>query len=214
MANVLPPMNILAELESKKFNKIFFLILIVLGILSAVVAIQPESKNIKSYKENRSKIGQVIASVSPTPRATLILKHNLIKTSHNSPLPSPTVQPTPSSVSNLKESSPQPTSTPTSIGNQINVYINNGPSFTVSVNNGANQCDVLTKALQDGKISSLNMKYNNTYKTYGVYQINGIGKEDQIWWTYSVNGKNPPLGCSLVKANNNDNVVWIYTGSN
>src|SRR3989344_15428 len=45
-------------------------------------------------------------------------------------------------------------------------------------------------------------------------QINGVGKGDSVWWTYKVNGKRPSAGCSQVKANNNDNVVWEYIGPN
>jgi len=47
--------------------------------------------------------------------------------------------------------------------NQINVSINNSLNFTLDIEDGANQCDVLSKALADGKISSLNMKYDGNW---------------------------------------------------
>lgn len=57
------------------------------------------------------------------------------------------------------------------------------------------------------------MRYNNDLGSYGVYQINGIGKDNAIWWTYTVNGQSPSQGCSYIKANNNDKVEWKYIGS-
>ena len=97
--------------------------------------------------------------------------------------------------------------------NQINVSINNSLNFTLDIEDGANQCDVLSKALADGKISSLNMKYDGNLGTYAVYQINGIGKETSVWWTYTVNGQSPDQGCSFIKTKNNDSVEWKYIGS-
>ena len=56
------------------------------------------------------------------------------------------------------------------------------------------------------------MKFDSSLGTNGVYQINGIGKENTIWWVYTVNGKSPTQGCSYIKVNNNDVVVWEYQG--
>ncbi len=97
---------------------------------------------------------------------------------------------------------------------QVTVSITGLPNFSLSIPPDLNHCDVLNQALQQGKIRSVNMKYDTTYKTYGVYQINEIGKENQVWWTYKVNEKAPPLGCSYVKVNNNDSISWIYVGPN
>lgn len=77
----------------------------------------------------------------------------------------------------------------------------------------ANQCEVLSKALEQGKITSLDMRYDQTYKTYAVYKINGIGQENSVWWVYSVNGQEAPKGCSYIKANNGDEIEWKYLGS-
>lgn len=130
--------------------------------------------------------------------------------------PTPAVN-TPLPISSSVVSTPSPTSipnqTPGPQKNQINVSINGQTSFTVVVDEGSNQCDVLSKALEQGRISSLNMQYNSPLGSYAVYQINGIGKENSVWWTYKVNGVSPSQGCSYIKANNGDNVEWQYIGS-
>jgi len=86
-------------------------------------------------------------------------------------------------------------------------------SFSVSVSPGSNQCDVLSKAFSEGKINNLNMRFNNDIGSNAVYQINGLGKDNSVWWTYKVNGQSPNQGCSLIKVNNNDRVEWSYIGS-
>jgi hypothetical protein len=45
-----------------------------------------------------------------------------------------------------------------------------------------------------------------------VHQINNVGSPAQVWWTYSVNGRSPPLGCSQVVVKPADQVVWTYQG--
>lgn len=112
------------------------------------------------------------------------------------------------------DSTPIPTLTPAlNIKNEVTVSINSGSAFTISVNQDSNQCDVLNNALSQGKISSLNMRYDETYETNAVYQINGIGKENSVWWVYTVNGKSGVSGCSQMKVNNNDSIEWKYIGS-
>lgn len=103
----------------------------------------------------------------------------------------------------------QPTTTP-----QLNVKlsINDSAAANVTVPQGANQCDVLTAALAQGVLSSLQMYYNSTYKTYGVYIINGQGSHDVVWWAYTVNDRSPPVGCSNVQVSGGDNINWEYTG--
>lgn len=96
---------------------------------------------------------------------------------------------------------------------QVTLSVNGSSVGSVTVDEGANQCDVLTKAQEQGKISQLLMKYNNSLGTNGVYQINGQGKDNVVWWVYTVNGTSPTQGCSLVKANSGDTVQWEYTGN-
>jgi hypothetical protein len=57
------------------------------------------------------------------------------------------------------------------------------------------------------------MRYNADYGTNAVYQINGIGKENAVWWGFKVNGQSPTQGCSYIKVNNGDNVLWEYAGN-
>ncbi len=113
-------------------------------------------------------------------------------------------------------SSPTPTSAPAAVNaseNKVTVSINGDSGFEVKVSSGANQCDVLSKSLDQGKIQSLNMRYDNSLGSNAIYQINGIGKDNSVWWTYKVNGQAPSQGCSKVGANNGDNVEWKYIGS-
>ncbi len=98
------------------------------------------------------------------------------------------------------------------VNNKVNLSLKGGSNFEVNIPNGANQCDVLTMALEQGKILSLNMRYDNSIKSNAVYQINGIGKENSVWWVYKVNGESPSQGCSYTGADNGDNVLWEYIG--
>jgi len=94
----------------------------------------------------------------------------------------------------------------------VSLSVDGGGSLAISLPVGSNQCDVLSRALAQGKISSLDMRFNPSYGSYGVFKINGLGQDSQVWWTYKVNGSNPNQGCSYIKANNNDQISWIYVG--
>lgn len=113
------------------------------------------------------------------------------------------------------KSSGQVTSAPTQAIKtfQVSLKINGSAVGAVDVQEGNNQCDVLSKAKDQGRISQLFMKYESTLGTYGVYQINGQGSENVVWWTYKVNGTAPTQGCSYIKANSGDNVEWEYKGN-
>lgn len=95
----------------------------------------------------------------------------------------------------------------------VDVSITGVSGFSLDVSPGANQCEVLTKAQSDGKINSLNMRFNSDLGSSAVYQINGLGKDNAVWWTYKVNGQSPSQGCSYIKVNNGDKVEWNYIGS-
>jgi hypothetical protein len=107
---------------------------------------------------------------------------------------------------------PQPTSAPAVKTFQVNLKINGSSVGNVDMQEGNNQCDVLSRAKDQGKISSLTMRYINDLGTYGVYQINGIGQENTVWWVYKINGQSPSQGCSYIKANSGDSVEWEYKG--
>lgn len=104
------------------------------------------------------------------------------------------------------------TISPSAATTRIAVNINNQSNFTLSLPATANQCDVLSTALSEGKISQLDMRYNQSHGSYGVYKINSVGKSDAVWWVFTVNGVSPNKGCSHVKVNNNDQISWKYIG--
>lgn len=196
-------------------NKLILIAFIVLGIISGVLAVNSwqtdnRLKNtqavVKGAKEE-IKSEEVETSKKIEPSISLT-------STKSTPIPKPTSTPTPLQPSSSSDqvSSPTPTAASTTL-EQVHLSINGSSSFNVVVNKDSNQCDVLSKALEQGKISSLNMRYDKTYETYAVYQINGIGKENSVWWVYTVNGQSPSQGCSYIKTNNGDNIEWKYIGS-
>lgn len=206
--NVLNAANALQLMNRLLNNKIIFLILVALGFLFSFFALKTENiktQNIKISESPTPIPSQMLIKPSSTPTPKVYKLEPLVT-------PIPTPKPTPSSMSIVTPDPIQQTPTPVIHTNKIEVSINSSTNFTVSLQDGSNQCDVLSESLKMGKISSLNMRYDENYKTYAVYKIDGLGKENSLWWTYSVNGKNPPLGCSLVKAGDRDKVVWIYIG--
>ena len=92
----------------------------------------------------------------------------------------------------------------------VKLSVNDTYKGDVTLLQTSNQCDVLQKALESGVISSLDMRYSSQYKTYAVYAIEGQGDSAAIWWTYTLNGKSPPYGCSGTKVASNDLVNWKY----
>lgn len=94
----------------------------------------------------------------------------------------------------------------------VSLQINGALKGEVTLDDGANHCDVLSSALNAGIIDDLQLKYSDTMKSYGVHVINGQGDSNIVWWVYIVNGKSPPLGCSHILVNNNDTVNWKYIG--
>ncbi|MGH7192730.1 MAG: DUF4430 domain-containing protein [Candidatus Saccharimonadales bacterium] len=95
----------------------------------------------------------------------------------------------------------------------VRLTINGHGGGTVKLTSGSDQCDVLSQALAEGVISSLDMRYDSSLHTEGVYVIDGIGSPDTVWWTYTVNAQAPPYGCSYVTAHNGDSVNWQYVKS-
>lgn len=93
---------------------------------------------------------------------------------------------------------------------QVQLQINGSTVGSVTIEPGQNHCDVLTTAQTSGIIHSLDMRWNEALKTYGVYGINGIGDPHTVNWVYEVNGKSPPMGCSLTKPAANDVINWKY----
>lgn len=198
--------------------------LLLAGSISFILTSYIENKQalsfgnrVESFKKEANEVKEIIqpkVTLSPSPQARSKTTQHIV----NTPVPTPATEP---NISSTPQPTTSPNSTPTQTPssspvpqtNQIKVSINGSSNFSVSVDDGANQCDVLNKALADGKISSLNMRYDSNYGTYAVCQINGIGKENSVWWTYTVNGQSPNQGCSYIKAKNGDLVEWKYIGS-
>lgn len=85
-------------------------------------------------------------------------------------------------------------------------------SVKVELPSGSDHCEVLKKALEQGRIKDLDMRYQEKYQTNGVYVINGIGKTDSPWWVYKINGADAPSGCSQIKVAPGDKILWEYIG--
>ena len=92
----------------------------------------------------------------------------------------------------------------------LSLSVNGQAKGTVRLAAGSDQCDVLSQALAESVISSLDMRYSSQYSTDVIYVINGIGDPGTVWWTYTVNGSAPPYGCSYVTAHAGDSVNWQY----
>lgn len=162
---------------------------------------------LKSFPINDSNNGTIIArppsdeagnapTLIPTQQLQPIsANHRLLIT--DTPMP---VQPTPTgSIDSTKLT--------------VSLSIAGSSVGSFEIPQGSNQCDVLTQALSQGKIQSLNMRYNSDMGTNAVYQINGVGKENSVWWTFKVNGQSPSQGCSYIKTNSGDSVLWEYIGN-
>lgn len=128
--------------------------------------------------------------------------------------PKQTATPNPESTSNQPTPTPEftPQTTPASQKVTASITINSGEQFSLELDSDNNHCDVLSEALNKGKISSLKMEYNSALGSFGVYEINGLGQNGQVWWVYEVNGKSPPFGCSQVKVKDGDQIKWNYIG--
>lgn len=168
------------------------------------------------YNSNKIKPVLVKKIISPTKILTPTIF--LTGIARNAPTPEPTQIIIPTSIIKGSEN-PTPTN---DISNgsvtpdpyiSVSLSINGSSVGSFEILQGSNQCDVLTQALSQGKIQSLNMRYNNDMGTNAVYQINGIGKENTVWWGFKVNGQSPSQGCSYIKVNDGDNVLWEYVGN-
>lgn len=115
----------------------------------------------------------------------------------------------------IKPSKLSTTPSPTTVQTKLKVAlsINGSPVGQIDMTSDQNHCDVLTQALEQKKIKSLDMRYNKDFKTSVVYLINGIGKKDSVWWGFKVNGKSPDQGCSYIKVKNGDISDWSYLGN-
>lgn len=212
--------NRLKEVSRARVNmvkKLSIAVLLLLGIFFFVLAFR---------QSNPQKISPVLITKKESPKPTIkptpiLASQGTSLQNQSSALPTPVTSPlalsheerqtstsTPAPVSTAT-----PTPTPAPVSLQVSLIINSTNVGMIALNDGANQCDVLLKALEQGKINSLNMRYDSNLGTNAVYQINGTGKENSVWWTYKVNGESPKQGCSYIKVNNGDRVEWSYLGN-
>ena len=155
-----------------------------------------------------SKLDSASITITPTPTPTTLSANDTNITPQITPssTPIPTNPPTPTPTT-------PPTTTPAPTTRlKLTLQIDNDPPFDLEVDSPKNHCQVLEAALAQGKLSSLNLKFFPSLSSYAVYQINGLGDTNQVWWTYSVNGQQPPYGCSQVMANQGDVIHWTYAG--
>lgn len=171
---------------------------------------QISGKNIKTTTQNVSakaaaaKLNQGLAAASQKPSGTGQTAANNLAQGSNGPATA-TVSGATADQSTSTASQPATVSVALSVNGQVR--------GTVKMAAGGSQCDLLSQALAEGLINSLNMRYSSQYGTEAVYVIDGIGDPDTIWWTYSVNGAPPPYGCAYMTAHNGDSVNWQYVKS-
>jgi hypothetical protein len=200
---------------------IIFSVLILAGTVSYGLYLLEKNQPTNEPATDTVIVEKIISesSPSPTPSSSPLPQPKKITKPKSTVQPSPQLIPQPSqspqtvTVANPEPSKP-PTPSPTPVIQkyQISVSIDGGSAFSLAIEEGKNHCDVLSQALQEGKLSSLNMQFNSSYNSYGVYQINGLGQTDQVWWGYKINDKSPAYGCSYIKVQNNDDVRWTYVG--
>lgn len=147
-------------------------------------------------------------TTSGTAEPSIATEQNEISDQPKASKPSPlnTQTDTPKTQGATAESPPKPD--PNTF--TVSLKINNQPAASVTVPLGSNQCDVLTRALEQGVIQSLNMRWDEDKQTYGVYQINGVGDPNKVTWVYEVNRTSPFKGCSHITANANDTIHWKH----
>ncbi|HSW88421.1 MAG TPA: DUF4430 domain-containing protein [Candidatus Saccharimonadales bacterium] len=102
--------------------------------------------------------------------------------------------------------SPTPTQTLNTVSLQLKTP-DTTSNATITLKDGANVCDVLDEAKNEGKISSVTFddSYMSSLHSKYVSEINGYKNN----WTFTINGS-APLGCSLFHPKPNDSIVWKF----
>lgn len=140
-------------------------------------------------------------SPSPSPSASAVSVSSsgsspaVLGTTASSPSPSPSPNPS---------ASPSPSASP--VSQTVNVEVQ-GSGFTIEISGDLNVCQVMQRARDQGKISSLTLddSYMSSMNSQYVREMNGMSNN----WTFKVNG-NSPLGCSLYQVKPNDQIVWKF----
>lgn len=204
----------LPRIQSGRF-KTGFLVVIGLCLVIGLILIGPNGQNNLPSSQ----------SVPATPQSTGPVANNQTKslvgvnpTSNNQSV-APASGQSQSTIKTSQPASPQPatSSSPstTTTNSQVTatLMVNGVVQGKVSVATGTTQCGLIVQALVDGVINQLTIKYNSSYKSRGVYQINNQGDANNMLWVYAVNGAEPPVGCDSVTVHDNDSVNWQYLRS-
>lgn len=167
----------------------------------------PSAKPSASAKPSlKPSVKAVTPSISPSPSPSPAASAVSGSSSGSSPAVLGTsTSPSPSASSNPSPSvSPSPSPSPAAQIVNIDVQ---GSGFTVEISGDLNVCQVMQRARDQGKISSLTLddSYMSSMNSQYVREINGMSNN----WTFKVNG-NSPLGCSLYQVKPNDQIVWKF----
>lgn len=174
-------------------------------------SITPVAQDVLGANTDNDSSPQSI-TVTPAPHQTA---SQATTQNSNSPTNTPTQSTT---VASQQSQTTNPTATPvptaqpapTTAANTVSMQIQDpaGTStFTVTLNSGANACDILQEAKSEGKINSVTFddSYMSTLHSRYVTEINGYQKN----WTFTVNGSSPN-GCSLSNPKPNDSIIWKF----
>ena len=189
----------------RKFLKLLFWALLSLSIVFAYKNRAVQNKAVLSLSAPTATITGIVSNTA-TPAVTITYRQ--LPTSTPVPAKKIEEQIVNQIPSNIPILLPITAAEPTQAAKLVNVEITAGgntSSFSLEFTNSINVCDVLEKARNEGKITSLTIddSYMKTFNSKYVKELNGY-KDN---WTFTVNG-NSPLGCSLYNVNDGDSIVW------
>ena len=189
----------------RKFLKLLFWALLSLSIVFAYKNRAVQNKAVLSLSTPTATITGIVSNTA-TPAVTITYRQ--LPTSTPVPAKKIEEQIVNQIPSNIPILLPITAAEPTQAAKLVNVEITAGgntSSFSLEFTNSINVCDVLEKARNEGKITSLTIddSYMKTFNSKYVKELNGY-KDN---WTFTVNG-NSPLGCSLYNVNDGDSIVW------
>lgn len=184
-------------------------------LLALILSIYPhnifQSNKLRKITPSIKEVTHASPILVPTKIAATKITYTY-KTEAQLKVPTPTPTTPPSSNQPVQSTSQitTPTTAPTASPKPtVSLQINDPgetKSFSVTLNSGNNLCDNLTEAKNEGKIKSVTMTWYASFNSYYVVEINGYNKN----WTFTLNGVQPKVGCSLVKPNPNDTIIWKF----
>lgn len=204
----------LPRIQSGRF-KIGFLVVIGLCLVIGLILIGPNGQNDLPSSQSAPATTQPTSPVTNNQTKSLAAVN---PTSNNQSVasasgPSQSTAKTSQPASSQPATSSSPAAATTNSQVTATLMVNGVTQGKVSVDTGTTQCGLIVQALVDGVINQLTIKYNSSYKSRGVYQINNQGDANNMLWVYAVNGSEPPVGCDSVTVHDNDSVNWQYLRS-